>query len=68
VLKINPKRKTDLTDIENILSNWNDPSLINRRKSILVTVMKQGKHLKNLIDLFKSIDTKGVPTLIIDDE
>lgn len=38
------------------------------RKTILITVMKQRNHLPNLRELLQTLDLKGVPTLIIDDE
>lgn len=39
-----------------------------RRRALLITVMKNHKHLKGLAELLKGEDLTGVPTLIIDDE
>ncbi|HEB4874840.1 TPA: hypothetical protein R0C45_003025 [Kluyvera ascorbata F0526] len=48
------------------LNSWK----INRtqKKSIIITVLKQAKHLQNLHTLLKKIPLKNVPVLIIDDE
>lgn len=37
-------------------------------KTVLITVMKNGTHLTNLIKLLSDLPLAGVPTLVIDDE
>lgn len=55
--------------IENTLADWNDAvSAGTEPLTILITVMKHYTHLQSLIDLLSSLDMRGVPTLIIDDE
>lgn len=51
------------------LAEWNDDVVpAAERQTILVAVMKNHRHLTNLIDLLRSLDLRGVPSLIIDDE
>ena len=51
------------------LEQWSDDSYPNERCStVLITVMKNGNHLRNLEGIFKGLNLEGVPTLIIDDE
>ena len=38
------------------------------KKTLLITVMKNTSHLKNLLSVLKKLDLSNVPTLIIDDE
>ena len=57
--------------IKNVLDEWRDPTVPrNELKSIIITVMKNHKHLKNLIQVLQrigpSLDT--VAAMIIDDE
>lgn len=65
----NPSTNDDLKSIENVLDQWNNPTFPKERcKTILITVMKNASHLKNLEEVMSKIDLKSVPTLIIDDE
>jgi hypothetical protein len=65
----NPNSQGDLDLITGVLAQWADPTFSNDRcKTILITVMKNGSHLRNLTDLLSDINLSGVPTLIIDDE
>lgn len=65
----NPNTQGDLDLITGVLEQWADPSFSNDRcRTILITVMKNGSHLRNLANLLSGIDLNGVPTLIIDDE
>lgn len=55
--------------IQQTLADWRDPLVSpSERVTIVITVMKQHSHLRNLVALLQSIDLTGVPTLIIDDE
>ena len=65
----NPNTQEDFDTITNALDQWANPTFPNERcRTILITVMKNGSHLKNLADLITGMSLNGVPTLIIDDE
>ncbi|NDV66102.1 Z1 domain-containing protein [Bacteroides sp. 224] len=65
----NPRTQEDFDIITGALDQWADQTFPNDRcRTILITVMKNGSHLRNLTDLLSGIDLSGVPTLIIDDE
>jgi Z1 domain len=69
ILLKNPATQEDIYTISNCLAQWADPSFPNDEcKTILITVMKQKDHLRNIADLFDRIGVTNVPTLIIDDE
>ena len=56
-------------DINNVLEDWRDSGIPNIEKNtILITVLKHHKRLKDLVDLVRDIDVRNVPVLIIDDE
>jgi hypothetical protein len=55
--------------IRNALEDWRDPSTPEEyKKTVLITVLKNYRRLRNLTDLVRSIGVQGVPVLIIDDE
>mgnify|MGYP002777118048 CR=1 FL=1 len=65
----NPHTQEDYDTITNALDQWFNPTFPNERcRTVLITVMKNGSHLRNLANLLSTINLKGVPTLIIDDE
>ncbi len=65
----NPKTQEDGNTIEMKLEQWADTiSDKNNCSTILLTVMKNGNHLKNLTRLLKQLNIRNVPTLIVDDE
>lgn len=65
----NPHTQEDIDTITNALDQWANPTYPNDRcRTILITVMKNGSHLRNLADLLNGMNLNGVPTLIIDDE
>lgn len=65
----NPSRIEDRETIETTLAQWSDPTFSTERcKTVLITVMKNGSHLNNLVELLSGLPLQGVPTLIIDDE
>lgn len=65
----NPSTQEDLDTITDALAQWADQTYPNERcRTILVTVMKNGSHLRNLAELLNELNLSGVPTLIIDDE
>lgn len=56
-------------NIRATLEDWNDPDVHpGERRTVLITVMKQHKHLDNLNDLLSSLPMAGKPVLVIDDE
>lgn len=59
----------DKNTINRELQNWkNTNTPDNFKKTLLITVMKNAMHLKNLLAVLKRLDLSHVPTLIIDDE
>ncbi|WP_158847115.1 Z1 domain-containing protein [Algibacter sp. L1A34] len=73
VMLNNPKDPTrnpqDKNTIQRELQNWKKPNTPDDfKKTLLITVMKNTSHLKNLLALLKKLDLSNVPTLIIDDE
>jgi hypothetical protein len=73
VMLNNPKEPIrypqDKNTIQRELQNWkklNTPD--DFKKTLLITVMKNTSHLKNLLAVLKILDLSNVPTLIIDDE
>lgn len=69
-VKKNPTNtSTDRDDISTVLKEWKNPTFPeDERRTVLITVMKNTKHLQNLIDVFTTLDLRKVPVLIIDDE
>ncbi len=65
----NCQRKEDFDTIETCLAQWADPTFpSHKRRTLLITVMKQASHLLNLITLLQGLELGNVPALIIDDE
>lgn len=65
----NPNGWSDEDAIRRVLEEWHDPSMKEKdRQTVLITVMKNHKHLNNLINVLKNLDLSGLPVLIIDDE
>lgn len=65
----NPRSQEDFDTILNALDQWGNPTFPNDRcRTILITVMKNGSHLRNLAELLNNMNLTGAPTLIIDDE
>ena len=55
--------------IEQVLDEWRDDLVPdNECPTVLITVMKHHRHLKNLVALLRNLDLRDVPTLIVDDE
>lgn len=55
--------------ISQTLDEWRDPQVpVQERATVLITVMKNHRHLANLVTLLRSLNLEGVSTLIIDDE
>ncbi|MBN67298.1 MAG: alpha-1,4 polygalactosaminidase [Rickettsiales bacterium] len=55
--------------IQQVLEEWRDPQVPeNEKPTVLITVMKNHRHLANLVALLRRLDLNDVPTLIVDDE
>lgn len=70
-LYTNPIRWSDneRRHIQQILAEWQDPDVEpNERATVLISVMKQHRHLRALVNLLQNLQLEGIPTLIIDDE
>ncbi|WP_227440308.1 Z1 domain-containing protein [Methylobacterium sp. W2] len=64
----NPK-PADAPGIVGLFDKWRDPFVPARqRQTIIITVMKQHTHLRNLTRLVQRLDLAGVTALVIDDE
>lgn len=62
-------RGTARTAIQDALAEWNDPTVPEaERQTVLITVMKNVTHLRNLNNVLSQLPLAGVPTLVIDDE
>lgn len=73
VMLNNPKdpvrNPQDKNTIQRELQNWKKPHTPDDfKKTLLITVMKNTSHLKNLLAVLKKLELSNVPTLIIDDE
>lgn len=52
-----------------VLADWSDTTLPDhRRQTVLITVLKNGTHLRNLVGLLRQLDLSRTPVLVIDDE
>lgn len=59
----------DHTRITATLAEWRDPQVPpEERTTILITVMKNHRHLTHLINVLQQVDLIGLPVLIVDDE
>lgn len=55
--------------IASALEQWADPSMPREEKrTVLITVMKNTRHLRALTGLLRPLKLQGVPVLVIDDE
>ena len=60
----NPTR-AEAQRIRGPLRDWRDGDTA---QTVLVTVMKNHNHLRNLAELLDHLDLKGIPVLVVDDE
>lgn len=59
----------DHNRITNTLADWRDASVPqHERRTVLITVMKNHRHLTHLINVLRQVDLSELPVLIIDDE
>lgn len=65
----NPKLRTSSADIQTVTQEWKSPVYSEKdRRTLLVFVMKNATHLRNLAELFVQTEASEFPALIIDDE
>ena len=56
-------------ELDGIIQDWNSPVAVGLQpQTLLITVLKNATHLRNLARLLGRLDLSGVPTLVIDDE
>lgn len=60
-------RQNHLIRIRDVLAEWQEPRVADKR-TCLIVVMKNHRHLNNLVDLLRELDLTNVPSLVIDDE
>jgi hypothetical protein len=66
---IHNPRQRDAQAIADCVANWRDKSVpAAARQTLLITVMKQHQHLRNLTAALRGVSLAGVPALVIDDE
>lgn len=64
----NPKAD-DRQSISDVLAAWRDQRLADhRRKTVLITVLKNTSNLRNLNRVLQQLDLAATPVLVIDDE
>lgn len=67
-LFLNPK-PDQRQAVGDVLADWVDASLPDhRRQTVLITVLKNGTHLRNLVTLLNQLNLTRIPVLVIDDE
>ena len=55
--------------VRDVLDGWRDVDTPNEyKRTVLVTVLKNHRHLDKLTSLIRNLDMRGVPALLIDDE
>ncbi len=55
--------------VADVLADWTEPRLPDhRRQTVLITVLKNVTHLRNLVGLLNQLDLRVTPVLVIDDE
>ena len=66
----NPRvQNRDHVSIETALADWRDATVEpHDRSTVLITAMKNHRHLRNLIAVLRQVDLTGIPVLIFDDE
>jgi hypothetical protein len=67
-LFLNPK-PDQRQAVADVLADWTDATLPDhRRQTVLITVLKNATHLRNLVALLRQLDLTHTPVLVIDDE
>ena len=60
-------RQNHHTRIRDFLAEWQEPR-VHDKQTCLIAVMKNHRHLANLVELLRALDLCHVPALVIDDE
>ena len=66
-LFLNP-RPDQRQAVADVLADWTVDLPDHRRQTVLITVLKNGTHLRNLVNLLRQLDLNRAPVLVIDDE
>jgi hypothetical protein len=66
-LFLNPK-PDQRQAVADVLADWSADLPDHRRQTVLITVLKNGTHLRNLVALLRQLDMSRMPVLVIDDE
>jgi hypothetical protein len=66
-LFLNP-RSDQRNAVADVLADWTETLPDHRRQTVLITVLKNGTHLRNLVSLLERLDLRQMPVLVIDDE
>lgn len=53
--------------IRDFLAEWQQPR-VRDKQTCIITVMKNHRHLSNLVELLQALELRNVPALVIDDE
>lgn len=53
--------------IRDFLAEWQQPR-VQDKQTCIITVMKNHRHLSNLVELLQALELRNVPALVIDDE
>lgn len=62
-------KKNDKNNIQNALDMWTIAKVpAHKRRTVLITVLKNHKRLQNLVAVLRQLKLDKVPTLVIDDE
>lgn len=64
----NPKAKPHVVQSINVALQSDQHLVDVGKQAVLIAAMKNSTHLKNLIQLLKQLDLRGIPALVIDDE
>jgi hypothetical protein len=68
-IAIDTRAKSPEQRISDTLSDWDDPGVPDsRRQAVLITVMKNHRHLQYLVDALAGLSLDRIPAIIIDDE
>jgi hypothetical protein len=66
---LNNPRARDRADIEGLVREWRTlPAQSPQGRTLFVSVMKQANHLGHLAEILQSLDLRGIPAIIFDDE
>jgi Z1 domain len=69
LMMTNPHIRSDLAEVEALVQEWRSEHYTDQdRRTLLISVMKNHSHLRNLAQLLSSLDLTDIPALVFDDE